>query len=46
MAENKTKPTAVSVASFIAAIADDAKRADAKVLVKLLQSKGYKLRKL
>ena len=38
MAENKTQPTAVSVASYIAAIADDTKRADAKTLVKLLQS--------
>ncbi|MEO8504928.1 MAG: DUF1801 domain-containing protein [Acidobacteriota bacterium] len=38
MAENKTKPTTGSVASFIAAIADETKRADAKTLVKLLQS--------
>src|SRR5277367_78418 len=38
MAENKTKPTKLSVAAFIAAIADPAKRTDAKVLVKLLQS--------
>src|SRR5271170_1874198 len=38
MAENKTKPTKLSVAAFIAAIADPAKRTDAKALVKLLQS--------
>jgi Domain of unknown function (DU1801) len=38
MAENKTKPTKVSVAAFVAAIADPVRRADAKVLVKLLQN--------
>jgi len=38
MAENKTKPTEVSVAAFIEAIADEAKRADAKALAKLMQS--------
>ena len=38
MAENKTKPTKLSVAAFIDALADPAKRADAKVLVKLMQS--------
>ena len=37
MAENKTKPTKVSVASFIGQIADESKRADAKVLVKLMR---------
>jgi hypothetical protein len=37
MAENKTKPTKVSVASFIAALADEARRGDAKALVKLMQ---------
>ena len=37
MAENKTKPTEVSVAAFIEAIADESKRADAKVLAKLMQ---------
>jgi hypothetical protein len=37
MAENKTKPTTVSVAAFIDAIADKAKRADAKALVKLMR---------
>jgi Domain of unknown function (DU1801) len=36
MAENKTKPTAVSVAAFIEAVPDAAKRADAKALVKLM----------
>ena len=38
MAENKTQPTKVSVASFIDALPDPAKRADAKALVKLIQS--------
>ena len=37
MAENKTKPTKVSVASFIDQLADQTKRADAKALVKLMQ---------
>jgi hypothetical protein len=36
MAENKTKPTKSSVSGFIAAIADDARRADAKALVRLM----------
>ena len=38
MAENKTKPTEVSVPTYIEAIADETKRADAKALVKLMQS--------
>ncbi|HKO05509.1 MAG TPA: DUF1801 domain-containing protein [Candidatus Acidoferrales bacterium] len=38
MAENKTKPTKLSVAAFIDALADATKRADAKALVKLMQS--------
>jgi Domain of unknown function (DU1801) len=38
MAENKTKPTKVSVAAFVAAIADPDRRADARALVKLLQN--------
>ena len=37
MAENKTKPTKVSASKYIAEIGDEAKRADAKTLVKLLQ---------
>jgi hypothetical protein len=37
MAENTTKPTKISVAAFIDAITDDARRADAKALVKLMQ---------
>jgi len=37
MAENKTKPTEVSVAAYIEAITDESKRADAKALVKLMQ---------
>ena len=38
MAENKTKPTQKSVAAFIDALTDEAKRADAKALLKLMQS--------
>ena len=38
MAENKTKPTQVSVAAYIDAITDETKRADAKELVKMMQS--------
>jgi hypothetical protein len=38
MAENKTKPTKLSAAAFIAAVADPVRRADAKTLVKLMQS--------
>ena len=38
MADNKTKPTKVSVSVFIDALTDETKRADAKGLVKLMQS--------
>lgn len=38
MAENKTKPTKVSVAGFIGAVADETRRSDAKALVKLMQA--------
>jgi len=38
MAENKTKPTELSVAAFIDTLTDPARRADAKALVKLMQS--------
>jgi hypothetical protein len=38
MAENKTAPTKASVSAFIAALADQARRADAKSLVKIMQS--------
>jgi hypothetical protein len=38
MAENKTKPTQLSVTAFIDALTDPARRADAKALVKLMQS--------
>ena len=38
MAENKTKPTRVSVAAYIDALTDPTKRADAKVLAKLMQN--------
>jgi Domain of unknown function (DU1801) len=37
MADNKTKPTKLSVSAFIDAITDQSRRADAKALVKLLQ---------
>ena len=35
--ENKTKTTSASVSSFIAAMPDAAKRADAKTLIKMMQ---------
>jgi len=38
MAQSKTKPTKLSVPAFIAAIEDPTRRADAKTLVKLMQS--------
>jgi hypothetical protein len=38
MADNKTKPTQVSVATFIDALTDEIKRAEAKALIKLMQS--------
>ena len=38
MAENKTKPSKFSVAEFIDALTDPARRADAKTLLKLMQS--------
>ena len=38
MADNKTKPTQVSVAEFIDAITDQSRRADARALVKLMQN--------
>lgn len=37
MAENKTKPTDVSVAEHLAAIADEARRADCAILDKLMR---------
>lgn len=37
MADNKTKPTKVSVSEFIDAITDQSRRTDAKALVKLMQ---------
>jgi hypothetical protein len=37
MAENKTKPTTISVAAFLDACTDEARRADAKALAKLMQ---------
>src|ERR1700676_2321241 len=38
MADNKTKPTKMSVAEFIDALTDQTRRLDAKQLVKLMQS--------
>ena len=38
MAQNKTKPTSASVAAFIEAVPDEVKRADARALIKLMQS--------
>jgi Domain of unknown function (DU1801) len=38
MAENKTKPTKIGVAAFIDALTDPNRRADAKALLKLMQS--------
>lgn len=35
--ENKTKPTAVSVSGYIAALPDETKRADARTLIKMMQ---------
>ena len=37
MAENKTKPTAISVPAFLDACTDEARRTDAKVLAKLMK---------
>ena len=37
MAVNKTKPEKLSVAAFVDAIPDEARRADAKALVKMMQ---------
>jgi hypothetical protein len=43
MAETKTKPTKISVRSFIAAIDNDARREDAKLLLKLFEkTTGWK----
>jgi hypothetical protein len=38
MADNKTKPTSLSVTAFIDAITDPTRRTDAKTLVKVMQS--------
>jgi hypothetical protein len=38
MANNKTKPTKLNVAAYIDALTDQTRRADAKALVKLMQS--------
>jgi Domain of unknown function (DU1801) len=38
MVESKTQPTKVSVAKFIETIPDETRRADAKALIKMMQS--------
>jgi hypothetical protein len=38
MADNKTKPTNLSVAAYIEGLSDQSRRAEAKTLVKLMQS--------
>ncbi|HWA89120.1 MAG TPA: DUF1801 domain-containing protein [Rhizomicrobium sp.] len=38
MAENKTKPTGVTVASFVAGLPDEGRRAEARAVVKLLEA--------
>ncbi|MGB7438428.1 MAG: DUF1801 domain-containing protein [Candidatus Acidiferrum sp.] len=38
MAENKTRPTKLSVAAFVDSLTDPARRADAKALIRLMQS--------
>lgn len=38
MPENKTRPTELSVAAFVAAISDEKRRMDAQALVELMQS--------
>ena len=37
MAENKTKPTTISVSAFLDSCTDEARRTDAKTLAKLMQ---------
>jgi len=41
MAANKTKPTDKSVASFVNALAEPAKRSDAKALLALMKLMTY-----
>jgi hypothetical protein len=38
MADNKTKPTKLSVGAYIDALTDETRRADARALVRLMQS--------
>ena len=38
MPQNKTQPTKVSVATYVASLGDETKRADAKALVRLMQA--------
>ena len=37
MAENQTQPTSLSVTAFLEAVIDEARRTDAKALVKLMR---------
>jgi hypothetical protein len=37
MAENKTKPTSVSVSDYVDALSQETKRADSRTLIKLMQ---------
>ena len=46
MAELKTKATGASVTDFIAAIADDQKRADAKAIIKMMRGATRKQPKM
>jgi hypothetical protein len=46
MAENKTKPTTVSVASFLAKVANEQRRKDSKELVKLFRELSGKPAKM
>jgi hypothetical protein len=38
MADNKTKPTKISVAAFVDALTDPVRRSDAKALIQLMQN--------
>ena len=46
MAENKTKPTKLSVAAFINGLSEQARRKDAKALVKLMRARPGKSHKM
>jgi Domain of unknown function (DU1801) len=46
MAENKTKPTKLSVTAFLDALTDPARRTDAKALLKLMQTAAHEKPKM